>query len=532
MTYQVLARKWRPRTFAEVIGQQHVVTALENALAEGRIAQAYLFSGIRGVGKTSVARIFARALNGREATPGTPDESPIEADLDILEVDAATYSKVEQVRELVETLRYKPVHGRYKVVVLDEVHRLSRQAFDALLRIVEEPPPHLVFIFATTEVEQVPATILSRCQEFTFHRVAFGRLADHLRQLAEAEEITVSSRALAAIARAAEGSVRDAVALLDQLATYGSGTIAEEDASRLSGGVAAEVHHRLLAAILGGEGSSASAVAAEIESEGRDPRHVYGQFLGYCRDALHMALGAAGAGAEMPGEEAGAVTELARRAGYENLLRIIHLLLGSEETVRRSEAGMLAAEIAWLRAAELPKLTAIERLLSGGEPVRAPAPPPQPTALSPGPAPHGDDLVDPPAAAPIPLPPRATPPPAEVEAFRSLLSRYRASLAAQVESLAQLEFAHGVLTLHVPAGDTLLSRALTRETNRETFARSVAEVWGPGASWRIVEGERPKPALAVAAGDPVLAHPTVQAALDIFGGTVESIEPAPHSEES
>ncbi|MGH9464225.1 MAG: DNA polymerase III subunit gamma/tau, partial [Thermoanaerobaculia bacterium] len=336
MTYQVLARKWRPRSFDEVVGQAHVVTALKNALAEGRIAQAYLFAGIRGVGKTSVARIFARALNGREPLPGAAEELPIEADLDILEVDAATYSKVEQVRELVETLRYKPIHGRYKVVVLDEVHRLSRQAFDALLKIVEEPPPHLVFIFATTEVEQVPATILSRCQEFTFHRVPFGRLAEHLRQLAAAEGITVSPGALAAIARAAEGSVRDAVALLDQLATYGAGSIADEDASRLSGGVAAQVHHRLLAALLAGEGAAVSAVAAEIESEGRDPRQVYGQFLGYCRDALHLALGAAGAGAELPGEEARAAAELAFATGYENLLTIVHLLLASEETVRRS----------------------------------------------------------------------------------------------------------------------------------------------------------------------------------------------------
>ncbi len=517
MAYQVLARKWRPRSFAEVIGQEHVVRALENALSEGRIAQAYLFSGIRGVGKTSVARIFARALNGREAPPAGGEEAALEADLDIVEVDAATYSKVEQVRELVETLRYKPIHGRYKVVVLDELHRLSRQAFDALLKIVEEPPPHLVFIFATTEVEQVPATILSRCQEFTFHRVPFVRLAEHLHHLAEAESIAVSPGALAAIARAAEGSVRDAVALLDQLATYGAGTVADADASRLLGGVAAEVHQRLLTAILGGDGPGVCAVAQEIESEGRDPRQVYGQFLGYCRDALHLCLGAPGAGAELPGEEAQAAKALALATGYENLLRVVHLLLGSEESVRRSEAGMLAAEVAWLRAAELPKLTALETLLGGGEVERPAGSAPERAAAAP------------PTAAPSTPPPAAPAP--SLEAFRTLLARYRASLAAQVESLAELEFADGVLNLHAPAGDAILARALARATNREAFERSLAEVWGPGASWRIVEGPAPRTAAAPAFDDPVLAHPTVQAALDIFGGTVESIEPAARSEE-
>ena len=177
MTYQVLARKWRPQDFSNLVGQEHVVTALRNALTENRIAQAYLFSGIRGVGKTTAARVLAKALNCERRTGGDPcngcdacRETGSGNNMDVIEVDAATYSKVEQVRELTETLRYGPA-GKYKVVVLDEVHRLSKQAFDALLKIVEEPPAHLVFIFATTEIDAVPATILSRCQEFQFRRV-------------------------------------------------------------------------------------------------------------------------------------------------------------------------------------------------------------------------------------------------------------------------------------------------------------------------------------------------------------------------
>jgi DNA polymerase-3 subunit gamma/tau len=246
MTYQVLARKWRPQSFSSLVGQEPIVTALRNALREGRIAQAYLFSGIRGVGKTTAARVLAKALNCENGPEGGPAVDPCNqcvpcrditrgADLDVIEVDAATYSKVEQVRELTESLKYGPARDRYKIVVLDEVHRLSRQAFDALLKIVEEPPSFLVFIFATTEIDAVPATILSRCQEFHFRRVPSPVLAAHLRSICEAETITASDTALRLIARAGEGSVRDSVALLDQLATFGSGTIADEDAVRLLG---------------------------------------------------------------------------------------------------------------------------------------------------------------------------------------------------------------------------------------------------------------------------------------------------------
>ncbi|HEX6202647.1 MAG TPA: DNA polymerase III subunit gamma/tau, partial [Thermoanaerobaculia bacterium] len=380
MTYQVLARKWRPQDFASLIGQQPIVTALTNALAEGRIAQAYLFSGIRGVGKTTAARLLAKALNCERGPTAEPCNACVAcreitagSDLDVIEVDAATYSKVEQVRELTESLRYGPARDRYKVVVLDEIHRLSRQAFDALLKIVEEPPPHLVFVFATTEAEAVPATILSRCQEFHFRRVPGDELTTHLRAICGAEGIRASDAALRLVARAGEGSVRDAVALLDQLATFGAGGIDDEDAARLLGGLDTALLHDLLAAILGGDGAAVARLAGRLEEEGWDPRSVYSQFLAYGRDALHLALAGAGAGAadsgrqlDLPEEEAAALAELAAGAGYENLLRLLGQLLASEPIVRKSENGYIAAEIAWLRAAELPKLVRVEELLGGG----------------------------------------------------------------------------------------------------------------------------------------------------------------------
>ncbi len=372
MTYQVLARKWRPQNFSSLVGQEPIVTALRNALQEGRIAQAYLFSGIRGVGKTTAARVLAKALNcerGPAADPCNECMPCIEitrgSDLDVIEVDAATYSKVEQVRDLTESLKYGPARNRYKVVVLDEIHRLSRQAFDALLKIVEEPPPHLVFIFATTEIDAVPATILSRCQEFHFRRVPSPALAAHLRTICEAEAIQASDTALRLIARAGEGSVRDSVALLDQLATFGSGAIADEDAVRLLGGLDTALFQTLIAGILTGDSAAVSAAVRRIEDEGWDPRHVYGQFLAFCRDALHLAMGGSPGQVDLPGEEAQALATTARASGYENLLRLMNLLLTSEPIVRRSDTGALAVEIAWLRAAELPKLTRVEEILAG-----------------------------------------------------------------------------------------------------------------------------------------------------------------------
>ncbi|HEV7518340.1 MAG TPA: DNA polymerase III subunit gamma/tau, partial [Thermoanaerobaculia bacterium] len=372
MTYQVLARKWRPQNFSSLVGQGPIVTALRNALKEGRIAQAYLFSGIRGVGKTTAARVLAKALNcekGPAADPCNECTACIEitrgSDMDVIEVDAATYSKVEQVRELTESLKYGPARDRYKVVVLDEVHRLSRQAFDALLKIVEEPPPHLVFIFATTEIEAVPATILSRCQEFHFRRVPAIEVASLLREICTEEDIAASEAALRLIARAGEGSVRDAVALLDQLATFGSGAISDEEAVRLLGGLDTALFGQLLTAVVHGDGAGVAALVRRVEDEGWDPRRVYGQFLAFCRDALHLALGGDPGQVDLPAEEAATLAETARGAGYENLLRLVHQLLQSEATVRRSETGALAVEIAWLRAAELPKLRRVEEILAG-----------------------------------------------------------------------------------------------------------------------------------------------------------------------
>lgn len=567
MSYQVLARKWRPQNFASLVGQGPIVTALRNAVQEGRIAQAYLFSGIRGVGKTTTARLLAKMLNcERGPAPEPCNECAVcteitrGADLDVIEVDAATYSKVEQVRELTESLRYGPARDRYKVVILDEIHRLSRQAFDALLKIVEEPPPHLVFIFATTEIDAVPATILSRCQEFHFRRVSSQDVAGLLRDICDKERIEASDTALKLISRAGEGSVRDAVALLDQLATFGSGVITDDDAVRLLGGLDTALFQSLLEAILGGDGPAVSAAVRRIEEEGWDPRNVYGQFLAFCRDALHLAMGGDPDQVELPGEEAHVLAGMAKQAGYENLLRLLHQLLNSEATVRRSETGALAVEIAWLRAAELPKLRRVEEILAGGMPAgggtpRAAAAPPAPPASRPAPRPapaqapraaapspaapqqQVPETPAAPAQAPRPVPAPA-PMPAPVrpaaggvdpmQAFLDEVSRRKQPLAAHLSEAEELAFEDGRLRIaHLP-GDTWLASRLQQTANREILEEALAAVWGPGTAWKLVEGTGKIRAQEEAAPPPsapaVVENPTVQTVLDIFGGRVERVE--------
>jgi len=598
MTYQALARKWRPQDFSSIIGQDAVTTALRNAIADRRIAQAYLFSGIRGVGKTTAARVLAKALNCErrrrvEKEGGAPVPDPCNecvscreitagGDLDVIEIDAATYSKVEQVRELTESLRYGPAGGAYKVVVIDEIHRLSRQAFDALLKIVEEPPPHLVFIFATTEIEVVPATLLSRCQEFHFHRVGAAVLADHLRRLCEAEGIAASDRALRLVARAGEGSVRDAVALLDQLATFGSGTVAEEDAIRLLGGLDLRLFHDLLDRILAGDAAAVSAALVKVEEEGWDPRRTHGQFLSYCRDAVHAAVGIAADRLDLPAEDAAQLVDLARGAGYENLLRLLHQLLKSEELVRRSETPGLAVEIAWLRAAELPKLVRIEEILAGGSssggerpgssaaaraaaataaaPSRASrgASPAggapgggrrrDTAASSPGPRRSGPDGAAAAATGPAPAPPRpsageeqpvtpAQPPIAAAlrlsadprEALLELVNQRKQPLAARLRDCRDFRLEDGELAVVIARGDAWLREALDRAQNREILDAAVGQVWGAGTRWRIVEEAAPPPRgdAPPRAASVALEHPVVQSALDLFAGTIETVEESP-----
>ena len=559
MTYQALARKWRPQKFADIVGQEAIVTALRNALREGRIAQAYLFSGIRGVGKTTAARVLAKALNcvGADGAGNAPATDPCNeclvcreitqgGDLDVLEIDAATYSKVEQVRDLTESLKYGPARDRFKVVVLDEIHRLSRQAFDALLKIVEEPPSHLTFIFATTEIEMVPATILSRCQEFHFRRVPADPMVAHLRHLCEAEQIEASRATLRLIARASEGSVRDAVALLDQLATFGGGKLADEDVGRLLGGIDTALASTLLEAILAGNGAAVSQTIRTIEDGGSDPRQVFTHFLGYLRSALHLAQGLDREQLDLPAEAASDLEQTATAAGYESLLRLLHLLLSSETVVRRADAPGLALEVALLRAAELPRLVRIEQL-AGALPAATQATPPRPAEPSPRPA----------GPTPQPPSPQATVAPSAgsdaVSEIKRLLAAEHASLAGRLLD-ARFETQGDTLVIEASAG---IGEALQDKARAAQLNDVVRSVLGAGAGWKTTRAAAPAPdkappPAAVTAPPPrrtasrpqpdqpttnrpagpsqdavkaAKKNPAVRAVLDVFDGHVVDVRP-------
>lgn len=293
MTYQVFARKYRPQTFDDLVGQNHVATTLKNAVAQNRLAHAYLFVGPRGVGKTSTARILAKALNcihGPTVTPcGVCDnckEIAAGNSLDVIEIDGASNNSVEDVRELRDNVRYAPAKGKFKIYLIDEVHMLSSAAFNALLKTLEEPPPHVKFIFATTEPQKVLPTILSRCQRFDLHRIAANLIADHLQFIAGKEKITLEPAAAHAIARGAEGGLRDAESMLDQLVAFCGDSIAEADVLKVFGFTGQEIVSTFTENILRSATADAVQLLHEQSENGKDMMRLMSDLIAHLRDLL------------------------------------------------------------------------------------------------------------------------------------------------------------------------------------------------------------------------------------------------------
>ena len=278
MSYLVLARKWRPRTFPELLGQDSVVRALRFALSEGRVHHAYLFSGIRGVGKTTVARLLAKALNCEQGMGPDPcgicsacQEIDAGRFADLIEVDAASRTKVDDTRELLDNVQDAPTRGRYKVYLVDEVHMLSTHSFNALLKTLEEPPPHVKFILATTDPQKLPVTVLSRCQKFALRRLTDTQIRDHMAAILRKEDLEYDDEALVALSRAAEGSVRDALSLLDQAIAAGGGAVRAGAVRDMLGAVAPDLVHRVIAALVDGDGATLLASIDEAYSLGVAP---------------------------------------------------------------------------------------------------------------------------------------------------------------------------------------------------------------------------------------------------------------------
>jgi DNA polymerase III subunit gamma/tau len=397
--YRVLARKYRPQTFAELIGQEPVVRTLSNAIATGRIAHAFILTGVRGVGKTTTARIIARALNcvGADGNGG-PTASPCgecvhcrsiaeDRHVDVIEMDAASRTGVDDIRELTDGVRYRPVSARHKVYIIDEVHMLSKNAFNALLKTLEEPPPAVVFVFATTEIHKVPVTVLSRCQRFSLRRVPVELLVKGYRTIAEAEGITVEPGALALIARAADGSVRDGLSLLDQAIAL-SGGVVEERAVRDMLGIADRNQvFDLLEMVLRGDAAAALTQFDRLYQTGADPLLVLQDLLDLSHFITRLKLAPeAGSGDPITEGDRERAHPLAGKLALPVLARIWQMLLKGVGEVQEAPSPVQAAEMVLIRLAyvsDLPTPVDLVQELRGRRPEDGAAlalePPPRPT---------------------------------------------------------------------------------------------------------------------------------------------------------
>jgi len=395
MSYQVTARKWRPQTFAELVGQEHVARTLQNALRQGRIAHAYLFTGTRGVGKTTTARILAKALNCEQGPVPEPcNQCVLCRDitlgnlLDVLEIDGASNRGIDEIRDLREKIRYAPTHSRYKVYIIDEVHMLTEHAFNALLKTLEEPPPEVVFIFATTEPQKVPMTILSRCQRFDFRKVASTEISRCLEKIAEQEHIHITSEALYRIARRAEGSLRDAQTLFDQVLAFCGPEVQVDDVGQLLGAAGEDQIFALLDGILAHDARLVLKLLHQCLHQGHDVRELCRALLELIRDVIVTKVAPHGHSLidRLPMEQEGLQT-LGSRTTIEELQTLFELLTTTELRLRDSSQPIWMLEVSLLKLASLPPLqslgalvTRLERLEQrlGGQLGQTPTPIPAP----------------------------------------------------------------------------------------------------------------------------------------------------------
>ncbi len=537
--YRVLARKYRPLSFVDLIGQEPMVRTLTNAFHSGRIAQAYMLTGVRGVGKTTTARILARALN--YSIPGKVDRPTIDMDemgehcaaimegrhVDVIEMDAASHTGIDDIREIIEAVRYKPAIARYKVYIIDEVHMLSKAAFNGLLKTLEEPPEHVKFIFATTEVRKVPVTVLSRCQRFDLRRIEPGPLIGLIKEITAKEGIAIDDAALTMIARAAEGSARDALSILDQAIAHAAGTVSAEEVRQMLGLADRALVIDLFAEVMGGDVGAALARLKQLFDVGADPAVVLEDLAAVTHLVTRLKLApSAGEDEALTAEERDRGKEFAEKLSLRALARAWQMLLKGIAETREASRPLAAADMVIVRlahAADLPTPDEALRALKGdGGAMRDPAPAP---ASAPsgegGRARMGATAAVARAPAPAALPTPRAAPMAQIVSFAevvALCGQHRElKLKHELETYVRLvRFEQGrieiALTEHASPG---LAGMLSKKLEEWTGSRWMVAVAREGGGPTIAEERRDADNRL---RDDARADPLVAAVLERFPG--------------
>lgn len=519
--YQVLARKWRPRTLDEVVGQPHVARTLRNAIVGGRLAHAYVFAGVRGTGKTSVARILAKSLNCENGPAASPCNQCVSCSeimegrsLDVMELDAASRTGVDNIRELQEVVSYAPVRDRYKVLIIDEAHMLSKAAFNALLKTLEEPPPRVVFILATTEIQRLLPTILSRCQVFEFHRVSIKSIVVHLRHIADAEGLSISDRTLELIARAGEGSLRDALSVLERVLAFCGSDIADDDALQVLGAVRTEVLVDFVRGIASRDAASLLASLDALVDEGHDLVHFWGEFVGVVRDLMLLRAWPAGGDAlSRTPDEAKTLADAGGQLSLQDWTRVFQILVGLESGLKASSQPRFLFEGALIRMAGLGAVRPIEEILAvlDGAPVVSPAPQnpskaePNRTPVRSQSAPHAE------------IAPVRTPIAAGFEDVRAAITAAvtlaRPMLGAMLERAAAVVVDGGTLVVTFGSSDAGVRRVLVTDDNVRSIETIAAQTLGRPLVLRVEVASESVAAplgaagLATATTGPIAARP-------------------------
>ena len=520
MSYQVLARKYRPQTFEEVVGQAPIVSTLKNAVAQKRIHHAYLFSGLRGVGKTTVARLMAKALNcaqGPTATPCNACASCAEIaearSLDVLEIDGASNRGIDAVRELRETVRYAPARDHHKVYIIDEVHMLTQEAWNALLKTLEEPPPHVVFLFATTDYRKIPLTILSRCQHFEFRKIAAADMTRHLRTMAEGEKIAVPDPVIAMIVRAAEGSLRDAQSALDQVIAFSGDAVTEEQARAVLGVIDGDLIAGFFTAVRARDCARLVGIVDTVFENGYQAVQFLEDLMAYGRDLL-LVRAVADPGRYLPGgpDQARELQAAAAAFDEDEMLRLLELLTREEQRLKNTSNPRVLLEALAIRLARLADLTPIEdliaRLEKGGSAPAANGPAPT-TGAGPGPARRAGPALGttPPTTAAPAAPPASVVPAsglsgveavkpafegaeiggeARVETILRRVQDERGALGGILAQAAWVEIADGALLIAFDDRHTFFREKVESRDTSDYLKRVVREVAGQELQIRIV----------------------------------------------